>query len=98
MSEESRITYDSNGDARAFVGPEAVNVFAMAALSSGLRLYAATGMKPNRAWTPTAMMRAARYHLGPDAPKLGTRDYERAAALLAERVQAEKQRLAGEQS
>lgn len=29
------------------------------ALKHGLRLYAATKMKPNRAWTPTAMLRTA---------------------------------------
>lgn len=30
------------------------------ALAAGLRLYASTGLRPNRTWTPTAMMRVAR--------------------------------------
>ena len=47
------------GGAQSFVGCEAVNVFACAVIASGLRLYAKTGMKPNRAYTPSAMMLTA---------------------------------------
>ena len=36
-----------------------IDVFRMRSIASGLRLYARTGMKPNRVWTPTAMLRAA---------------------------------------
>lgn len=43
----------------AFVGRDAVALFRATALASGLRLYAKSGMVPNRAWTPTAMLRAA---------------------------------------
>lgn len=41
-----------------------VEIFATLALASGLRLYAATGMKPNRAYTPTAMLKAAGHYTG----------------------------------
>ena len=36
-----------------------VNVYVLTALASGLKLYAKTGMKPNIAWTPTAMLAKA---------------------------------------
>lgn len=36
-----------------------VDVFRAKVIASGLRLYAKTGMRPNRAWTPTAMLKAA---------------------------------------
>ena len=42
-----------------FAGPDAVALFRAMALKSGLKLYARTGMRPNRAWTPTAMLRTA---------------------------------------
>jgi hypothetical protein len=42
-----------------FVGADATACFAAFALASALKLYAKTGMKANRAYTPTAMLRAA---------------------------------------
>lgn len=42
-----------------FVGDRGVATYRAIALKSGLKLYAKTGMKPNRMWTPTAMLRAA---------------------------------------
>ena len=42
-----------------FAGRAAVEVFRAKAIASGLRLYAKTGMRPNRAYTPTAMLKAA---------------------------------------
>lgn len=42
-----------------FTGEHGVGAFVATALASGLRLYAKTGMRPNRAWTPTAMLRKA---------------------------------------
>jgi len=68
-----------------FSGPRAVDVFAMLTLASGLRLYAATGMKPNRAYTPKAMMAAAARHTG---RTFKARDYEGAAAALRETADA----------
>lgn len=87
---DNKITYTEDGHAQSFVGPEAVNVFAMAVLASGLRLYAKTGMKPNRMYTPKNMMAAAEQHLG---KKFKARDYLGAADALEARVQAEKARL-----
>ena len=92
---KDRIEYDAHGNARSFVGRAAVDVFAMAVLASGLRLYARTGMKPNRAYTPSAMMRAAAVHTG---QKFSARDYLGAAAALEARVQIEKARIAAEQT
>lgn len=42
-----------------FAGPDAVKLYQATALASGLRLYAKTGMKPNRAWSPSNMLKAA---------------------------------------
>lgn len=36
-----------------------VPLYVAIAVKHGLKLYMATGMKPNRAWTPTAMLRKA---------------------------------------
>lgn len=91
MSETPIITYDKNGDARSFVGHEAVNVFACAAVASALRFYARTGMRINSAYTPKRMIAFAEEHLG---RKFKARDYEGAAAALSERVQSEKARIA----
>ena len=84
------IEYDQKGDARCFVGPDATAVLAMAALASGLRLYAKTKMLPNRMWTAKAMMKTAEHHLG---RKFKARDYLGAADALYEKVQAEKAQL-----
>lgn len=56
---ESYLTYHKDGQASSFVGPDAVALFRAATIASGLRLYAKTGMRPNRMWTPTAMLAAA---------------------------------------
>lgn len=90
---KDEITYDEAGNAKTFTGKGAVDVFAMAALATGLRLYAKTGMLPNRAWTPKAMMTAATLHTG---KKFKARDYEGAATALIEKVQSEKARIAAE--
>lgn len=43
----------------SFSGENGVKTFKAIALKNGLKLYARTGMKPNRAWTPSAMLQAA---------------------------------------
>lgn len=92
------ITYRADGNAASFEGRGAVDVYAMAVIASGLRLYAKTGIKPNRAYTPTAMVRMARVHLGPELAKgIGARDYLGWADSLSAKVQAEKTRIAAEQ-
>lgn len=90
---KDEITYRPNGEAQSFSGRGAVNVYVMAALASGLRLYLKTGMKPNRAWTPKAMMAAAAHHTG---QTFKPRDYAGAADALSAKVQAEKDRIASE--
>jgi len=42
-----------------FAGPDAVALYQAIAVRSGINLYAKTGMKPNRMWTPTAMLATA---------------------------------------
>jgi len=42
-----------------FEGSNGVATYRAVAIKHGLKLYAATGMKPNRAWTPTAMLATA---------------------------------------
>lgn len=51
------ITHGPGGT--AFEGKGAVNVYRATALAAALRLYAKTGMKVSRAYTPTAMLKAA---------------------------------------
>ena len=63
----------------SFVGPKAVDVFKATVIASGLRLYAKTGMKPNRNYTPKNMMYHAALMTG---LKFKARDYEGAAAAL----------------
>jgi hypothetical protein len=62
-----------------FAGLDSVRLFQAMALKSGLRLYAKTGMRPNRAWTPSAMLKTAGSITGKDY-KRG--QYEQAAADL----------------
>ena len=47
-----------------FQGPQAVSVYAMRVLASGLKMYAKTGFTPNRAYTPTKMLRRASEYTG----------------------------------
>lgn len=48
-----------NNGTTSFVGREAVDIYVAIMLKSGLRLYAKTGIKPSRSWTPTAMLAKA---------------------------------------
>lgn len=54
---ESLVTISGGGT--TFQGPDAVALFRAIALRSALKLYAKCGIKPNRAWTPTAMLQMA---------------------------------------
>jgi hypothetical protein len=69
-----------------FVGSD-VDIFRLAALASGLRLYAKTGINPNRAYTPTAMLKAASEATG-KSYKRG--QYVQAADDLTDLVQSLK--------
>lgn len=87
-ADQSSITYDAKtGQARTFSGPDGVGVFRAAVIASGLRLYAKTGIKPNRMYTPTAMLAAASGITGKNY-KRG--QYEQAAADLSIWVQEMK--------
>jgi hypothetical protein len=56
---ESYIGLNEKGQAQSFVGPDAVALFRARVIASALRLYAKTGIKANRAYTPTNMLTAA---------------------------------------
>ena len=62
----------------SFLGSD-VDIFAATALASGLRLYAKTGMRPSRTYTPTNMLLAASRYTRKQY-KRG--QYEKAAADL----------------
>lgn len=59
QADQSYLTYNKDGSASSFVGPDAVEMFRAFAIAQALRLYAKTGMQANRAYTPTAMLKAA---------------------------------------
>jgi hypothetical protein len=66
-----------SGGGISFNGPDAVNLFRATALWSALGLYAKTGIKPNRAWTPTVMLKMAGEYSG-KTYKRGQHDQARA--------------------
>jgi hypothetical protein len=89
------IRYDENGDATSFSGKGGVSVYAMIVIASGLKLYANHGMRVNRAYTPTAMMRAGRMYLGEaETAGIKSRDYLKMSDALYSAAQAEKIRIA----
>lgn len=57
-NDQSSVTISASG-AAMFTGPDGVGLFRAIALRSGLKMYAKCGMKPNRAWTPTVMLKMA---------------------------------------
>ena len=60
--DDSHVTIGPRGSA-SFVGHDAVELFRAMTLRNALGMYQKTGMKPNRAWTPTAMLNLAG-HIG----------------------------------
>lgn len=48
----------------SYVGPDATMLFAAASLRGAIKLYVKTGMRANRAYTPTNMLRAASRYTG----------------------------------
>ena len=69
----------------AFVGKAGVATYRAIAIKHGLRLFAATGLRPNRSWTPSAMMKAAS---GITGRKYAARDYAGAVADLTAWIDA----------
>jgi hypothetical protein len=57
VTEKSEIVYGQHST--TFAGPDAVALFRAMAIRSAIGLYLKTGMKVNRAYTPTNMARAA---------------------------------------
>jgi hypothetical protein len=90
LKETGGLGYREGGEASSFTG-SGVDVMRAAVIASGLRFYAKTGMKPNRAYTPRAMIEAAQSMTG---RKYKARDYERAAADLSELCQVLKRVIA----
>jgi hypothetical protein len=88
MGDDSEIIAGKGGI--TFAGPDAVALYRAMALRSGLGLYAKTGMRPNREWTPTAMLKAAGGICG-KTYKRG--QYEQAAADLTQWIEAMKSAL-----
>lgn len=70
-----------------FTGPAEVQIYRAITVKHGLKLYKNTGIKPNRAYTPTAMMRVAKEITG---AKLKARDYEGAIKALDEWIEKQK--------
>lgn len=67
------------GGTTTFSGAAAVSIYRASAIASALRFYARTGMQANRAYTPSAMMKAAAQITG---QKFKARDYAGAADAL----------------
>ena len=49
--------------------PDQIDAFRCATLKAGLKLYVRTGLKPNRAWTLSAMLKAATEYTGTKYPR-----------------------------
>jgi hypothetical protein len=77
--DESSVTYDRDGQARSFNGPDAVMLFQAAALRSGLGLMA-VGIRPHKSWRLRLALNQASLYTG--KVYKGKRDIERARADL----------------
>lgn len=91
----SSISYDANGNATSFNGLDAVKVFQAATMRSALGLLK-IGIKPNRAYTLTNVLRTASSITG-QAYK-GKKDIERARADLAAYVENGKRTIPATQA
>jgi hypothetical protein len=92
---ESKITYDKNtGEARSFVGPDAVEVFRVATLASALGLLK-VGITPTRGLTMKKALAMVTPYTGQTYK--GKKDIERARADLKVWLQAMKSALPTEE-
>lgn len=73
--------------ATVFTGPTEVNRFAMIAVKNAIKLYKNTGMKANRAYTPTNMRAFVEKNTG---KKFKARDWDGMIAALEEKLNPEK--------
>lgn len=85
---KAEIVYGNS--ATVFNGSEAVEIFRAAAICSALQLYADTGIKANRAYTPRNMMAAAAQITG---KKFKPRAYYDAVLELRRWIISEKERI-----
>lgn len=69
---------------QSFNTPNEIEAYRLIVIASALTLYAKTGMKANRAYTPTAMLAAATAATG--RTFTGKDKYTEAAAALTERA------------
>lgn len=74
--EQSELVVNAEGQVRAYVGPDAVNLMRAIMLKQGLNLYARTKMRMTSGVSPTDMLRAATGYTG-KSYKRG--DYAKAA-------------------
>lgn len=70
MKEQTYIEAHKGGG-MSFVGEDAVRLMQATVIEHALRFYAKTGMKMNRSYTPSAMLRAAAQIMGKPAYKRG---------------------------
>jgi len=64
------ITHDPLTGSTTFTGKQAIDLFRSIVIASGAALYLNTGMKPNRAYTPTRMRNALNELTGSNAKTL----------------------------
>jgi len=90
MTEDSHI--ELRKGSTTFVGPDATKLFATKMIQSAIDLYLKTGIKVNRAYTPTAMLAAASRTTGKTYPR-GKLGLEQASADLGLWIEAMKSAL-----
>jgi hypothetical protein len=73
----------AGSEGTVFAGKDQVDMFVLIVLKNGISLYLKTGMKPNRAWTPTAMRIKATSYTGIEYAR-SRKGLERALAHLEE--------------
>ena len=63
MSNDNATYLTRTNNGTSFSGSD-TTIFAVISLATGMRLYAKTGMKPARSWTPTNMLATAGQYTG----------------------------------
>ena len=92
MSEPKEyIEYNADGSARAFVGASAVAIYQATVIKHAIAMYAATGLKANRAYTPANMRHAAEKITG---KKFKARAYADMVAALEEWIATNRPKVA----
>lgn len=84
---KNEISHSAGGT--VFAGPKAMNVFSAITIAHALKLYAETKMQVNRAYTPTAMLKAASSMTGKTFKRGQYMEAYKALMQLAEKEKAE---------